>query len=408
MAGASTLELRAADRTRLSVLNAQIQQLHVALNMLCSERQLVNDRLDAYTYPVLTLPNEIVSEIFIQYLPTYPSCPPLLGDGSPTKLGQICRRWRAIAHTTPALWRAVEIFLSEPSYDLSELQLFTTQTWLKRSTLPLSIVMGSEAFTRHRQTALGLLLAHRTRWEYVALSLPYGVGEDSNSALRRIEGSMPFLLELDLQFEAESHLDTLVGSLNVPRLHTAFLDFYHLLLPVQALPWSQLTKLFLNYIETPVAGTILRETVNLTHCRLVFGEDDHGSSDVGILRLPRLQTLIIGAAISSVNIYNLLLALRTAALRRLYIDAKIISPGAPGAEHLRLVSVINAFGCKLEKLGITTGSHSLQEFQTALPEVARIELVYGFKLLTEDWGHWNLVDLHGSGTHEGETDPEPL
>ncbi|KAJ7074016.1 hypothetical protein C8F01DRAFT_1242294 [Mycena amicta] len=124
MAGmASTPQLRAADRTRLSVLNTQIEQLRIALNAVFSEQTLIQDRLDAYTYPVLTLPNEIVSEIFIQYLSSYPSCPPLLGEGSPTKLAQICRRWREIAHATPALWRAIEFNMWEPSTE--NLQLST-------------------------------------------------------------------------------------------------------------------------------------------------------------------------------------------------------------------------------------------------------------------------------------------
>ncbi|KAJ7074040.1 hypothetical protein C8F01DRAFT_1242315 [Mycena amicta] len=122
---ASTPELRAADRTRLSALDAQIEPLKTTLDALCSERTLIQDRLAAYTYPVLTIPNEIVSEIFMQYIPIYPACPPLLGDGSPTKLAQICRHWRQIAHATPMLWRAIELFLSESLLDASTLQLDT-------------------------------------------------------------------------------------------------------------------------------------------------------------------------------------------------------------------------------------------------------------------------------------------
>ncbi|KAJ7074036.1 hypothetical protein C8F01DRAFT_1043119 [Mycena amicta] len=142
---ASTPELRAADRTRLSALDAQIEPLKTALDALCAERMLIQDRLDSYTYPVLTLPTEIVSEIFIQYIPIYPACPPLLGDGSPTKLAQICRHWREIAHATPMLWRAIELFLSDSLLDACTSQLDTAKTWLERSrALPLSILIGRE------------------------------------------------------------------------------------------------------------------------------------------------------------------------------------------------------------------------------------------------------------------------
>ncbi|KAJ7705931.1 hypothetical protein B0H14DRAFT_2415857, partial [Mycena olivaceomarginata] len=53
--------------------------------------------------PVLTLPNEIISEIFVQFLPVYPLSSPSTGPFSPTLLTQICRRWREIALTTPLL-----------------------------------------------------------------------------------------------------------------------------------------------------------------------------------------------------------------------------------------------------------------------------------------------------------------
>ncbi|KAJ7741114.1 hypothetical protein B0H16DRAFT_1378380, partial [Mycena metata] len=65
---------------------------------------------DASTYPVLTLPAKLVSEIFIHFLPAYPKRPPIKGVLSPFTLGQICRTWRDIALSMPRLWRAVEMF----------------------------------------------------------------------------------------------------------------------------------------------------------------------------------------------------------------------------------------------------------------------------------------------------------
>ncbi|KAJ7769251.1 hypothetical protein B0H14DRAFT_3509476 [Mycena olivaceomarginata] len=67
----------AADRARLADLDAQILDLERSLSALRSQRQPVFERLSACTYPVLTLPNEITTEIFIHFLPNYPSCPPL-------------------------------------------------------------------------------------------------------------------------------------------------------------------------------------------------------------------------------------------------------------------------------------------------------------------------------------------
>jgi hypothetical protein len=42
----------------------------------------------------LTLPNEIVSEIFVHFVPPYPESPAFTGILSPATLSQICRQWR--------------------------------------------------------------------------------------------------------------------------------------------------------------------------------------------------------------------------------------------------------------------------------------------------------------------------
>ncbi|KAJ6526043.1 hypothetical protein B0H19DRAFT_1197750 [Mycena capillaripes] len=53
------------------------------------------------TCPALSLPNELVSDIFVRFLPVYPKLPPPIGLLSPYLLCHICRRWRNIALTTP-------------------------------------------------------------------------------------------------------------------------------------------------------------------------------------------------------------------------------------------------------------------------------------------------------------------
>ncbi|KAJ6472289.1 hypothetical protein C8R47DRAFT_918122, partial [Mycena vitilis] len=65
------------------------------------ERNVVQARVDDFAYPVFTLPNEIVAEVFLQFLPAYPNQPRSSGVLSPMMLGQICHRWREIAWSTP-------------------------------------------------------------------------------------------------------------------------------------------------------------------------------------------------------------------------------------------------------------------------------------------------------------------
>jgi hypothetical protein len=81
------------------------------LRALDARRKVLKAHLDAYIYPVLTLPNEIVSEIFLHTLPSALSdhCPS--STQGPLLLGQICRKWREIALFTPALWSNIALTL---------------------------------------------------------------------------------------------------------------------------------------------------------------------------------------------------------------------------------------------------------------------------------------------------------
>ncbi|KAJ6478068.1 hypothetical protein C8R47DRAFT_1323142 [Mycena vitilis] len=96
-----------ADRARVAELAAAIPMLERSLSALRDEKTRLQARLDAVKYPVLTLPNEIVSEIFFHFLPVYPLCPPFVGTLSPTTLTHICRRWREIALAASVLWSAL-------------------------------------------------------------------------------------------------------------------------------------------------------------------------------------------------------------------------------------------------------------------------------------------------------------
>ncbi|KAJ7023452.1 hypothetical protein C8F04DRAFT_1240177 [Mycena alexandri] len=80
----------ADDRVRIADVKAKILELEHALSSLREEKELLQGRLDAYTYPVLTLPNEIAAET------VYPQTPPFIGRSFPSVLGQICSKWREI------------------------------------------------------------------------------------------------------------------------------------------------------------------------------------------------------------------------------------------------------------------------------------------------------------------------
>ncbi|KAJ7277289.1 hypothetical protein C8J57DRAFT_1019439, partial [Mycena rebaudengoi] len=126
----------------LAEIDSSIAYHLARITELENRRAAVQVQLGRYTYPVLTLPPEITSETFVQCLPhgnvsPHPSTAPLI-------LLVICRAWRDLAISTPALWTRLEMSLNEdsahPGLRSAETSEELIQTWFHRArSLPLSL-----------------------------------------------------------------------------------------------------------------------------------------------------------------------------------------------------------------------------------------------------------------------------
>ncbi|KAJ7804830.1 hypothetical protein B0H14DRAFT_1610709 [Mycena olivaceomarginata] len=183
------LSTLAADRAHITRLGAQIQDLECSLAALRLERSVPQARLDSYTYPVLTFPTDITSEIFVHFLPAYPLCPPLTGLLSPTLLTRICHDWRAIALATPLLWRAIELSKSG-----AYRRVLVSDMLSRSSSCPLSISIDERESGDHSNQPdpkyLPAVLPQCERWECATLHLV--------ASPRPFPGPMPLLRQLDL------------------------------------------------------------------------------------------------------------------------------------------------------------------------------------------------------------------
>ncbi|KAF8207692.1 hypothetical protein K438DRAFT_1755126 [Mycena galopus ATCC 62051] len=244
------------------------------------EQALAQQRLQSYIYPVLTLPPEIVSEIFIHIIPQYPCCPPLTGTLSPTSLTHICRKWRAIALSTPALWRAIQLSLDSLPV---EGQVHISDQWLKRSgSCRFSIQL--DGYLGRIANVLTSVFRHATRWECLKLEVsPY--------QLRELEGSnMPLLSHLDLRLHEDSEVAVdAIAFRDLPLLRSVTLN--DIAASWVILPWDQLTSLVLNSVYLHECVPILQQTSNLAHCELhIFASD---ADTIHVIDLPCLQSLVL-------------------------------------------------------------------------------------------------------------------
>ncbi|KAJ7227870.1 hypothetical protein B0H12DRAFT_235336 [Mycena haematopus] len=252
-----------ADRVRLLDLEARIMDLERSLSALRTEQFLVQERLDAYKYPVLTLPDKLTSEIFIHFLPIYPDRPPLIGLDSPTSLTHICRHWREVALATPTVWRAIKF---ADDLDVRE-QSRHICAWVRRSgSCPLSIEIDMENGFTTRPVFTEPLVMSSPRWEHFKLRVP-------TFFLPKLGGPMPMLRSLYL---AVSIFDDVFAFYEVPQLRTVVLT--------SAGSEVTLPCLSLKYVGINRCIQILAQTLNLVQCDLALYYDN-GLDDPALVGL---------------------------------------------------------------------------------------------------------------------------
>ncbi|KAJ7639753.1 hypothetical protein DFH06DRAFT_1335422 [Mycena polygramma] len=371
----------AADRERVTALNAHILELEASMKSLKAERKMAQARLDAYRYPVSTLPNEIVSEIFIHFLPVYPKCPPQTGRLSPYLLCRICRKWRNIAFATPALWRAIAITWDdiqgfEQKYDL-------LKNWLKLSgSCLLSIKLSGDLDDLggpRRRHFLRTVADHRVRWEHLSSPRLHEIIPEITSP------AFPCLRSLKVV--EEEYEPTAPSFLAAPLLRKVALPMY-LDAYTPIFPWSQLTVLSVGRIESTQCAVVLKLVVNINYCHLcIIGDDDFAS--LQNVTLPYLDTLILDSAfelyhfngfLQSRSQGSLLDKLNLPALRRLKVSQDMLDSEDPIATVVQLAT---KSARNLRTLCVP-GAQFPYLYEQALPSVALLILPRGGKLDTTD------------------------
>ncbi|KAJ6452464.1 hypothetical protein C8R45DRAFT_1223510 [Mycena sanguinolenta] len=322
-----------ADRKCRLDIEARILDLERSISTLRTEQARVQERLNSYKYPVLTLPNELTSEIFLHFLPIYPESPPLIGPHSPTSLAQVCRQWREIALKTPELWRAIGLRGNVPYKHWREISAIWTA---RPGTCPLSIDIRLAFSNRSLPEMCTEVVAHRARWEHLTLSAPLSAFPVFNgpASLQTLDLNISNLDGDDFEFHGLPFLRHVVAT--------------GLVVSKVTLPWGQLTSLTL-YAEASQCLSVLRQASNLVHCHLDLWISDGFDSDQveRDIALPCLESLLMNAY--GLSMLGLLNSLIVPALRELQFEEAALGANAISS----LQSFIAKSGCKLEKVDIT-------------------------------------------------------
>ncbi|KAF7313033.1 F-box domain-containing protein [Mycena kentingensis (nom. inval.)] len=397
----------ASDRARLEEIDnirSTLPPSDTSHSRLQHERRAIRSRLLDYTYPILTLPNELVVEIIKQTMPEWPDMPALIGPeagmatllDSPTTLLGICRLWRTLALQTPVLWSRIEV-------DGRDQDLEIARTWLQRSaTQPLSLSFDCENVKADsggeisQKMVLDLLCVHRSRWEYVKFYV-YG-----SRALKALSGDAPLLVDAHISADRLGYERTPIRLRDAP-LRTLYLwgEAYDL----ESVSWKQLTCLMLFCTEFEYCAPVLREATGLLHCKLLLRDI---TAEAIHITLPRLQTLVIQTDDDIDGEVDCLGHFTLPAVRRLELDRVFLEFPGPGPGPT-ISAFVARSQCRLERLQITEFGRMGDETSASLAEcvdATQRELlavnvsVHGYAMNRQHDYKWWLKDVYWGGEED--------
>ncbi|KAJ6544368.1 hypothetical protein B0H19DRAFT_300426 [Mycena capillaripes] len=264
------------------------------------------------------------------------------------------RQWRAIALTTPLLWRAIRINFSRDDSDkrlAAHLELM--EAWLLRSrNCPLSLTLSPSLDRRSHLTNSALLpqflqilqiaVLYCQRWEHVELCTLF-------QHLSFIQGEMPLLRDLkvgpsDLPGDDEPQLRLFN---HAPQLETVTLTRYFLKSAME-LPWAQSTHVTAECLYPDECVEILRDATHLIHFEIhdVCFSADVEDVSVSPAQSSYLRSLILHVTDNGpIDLSIVLDGLTLSALRKL----RIYEPGIT-LNSLQLKAFIARSHCSLEEL----------------------------------------------------------
>ncbi|KAJ7334294.1 hypothetical protein DFH08DRAFT_303764 [Mycena albidolilacea] len=250
------------DYLRRELVDVETKIEHGATPPLTKRKKAIMLQLDNIVYPILTLPSEITSEIFVQSV----GSPYTMSHHPPIIFIRICRVWRTIALTTPQLWTTLCLHFNGNDYPPEGLARFVAQFTDRAKNLPLSSTFHGFAGGIAGHDLAAILERQAPRLRDLVLSM-----EVLDFPILSKERQFPALEKLTLGGFCFARSDS-----DVPNMMHTFLDAPQLRQVVLhtgvtrehfLLPWSQLVKFAVATISTADCLQILRDAPMLKTCR---------------------------------------------------------------------------------------------------------------------------------------------
>lgn len=194
---------------RLLYLDTHISRLEQILDKARRERQWIRESIDihvAATAPVHHIPDEILSNIFLE---TIPPLELIIRDPQnhnnflqhlPWTASQVCQRWRNIAISSPQLWSVIAFSIPGPfsGRQIQDIAQLVKECLSRSRDAPLSlqIISGENAGLDDDGCQLSILrqiVSQAERWQNVSLNI---MGSNCYDIVCNIKGRMSRLRRL--------------------------------------------------------------------------------------------------------------------------------------------------------------------------------------------------------------------
>ncbi|KAJ7693867.1 hypothetical protein B0H17DRAFT_1058503 [Mycena rosella] len=289
-------DLRAQAQDLISAISCQ-QQI---LDSLKAQLEDVQRQLHSIVYPVLTLPPEITSEIFVHCLSPSRRLAIVDAKEAPLLLMHVCSAWRGVAVSSPVLWATLDINATSVAPHFSEI----FAVWLQRAgQCQLSVKIGSsllEIGDSDFDGFWGTFRRHSGEMRSLELNLTRPDFERMNTHLL----AFPLLQNLGIHFA--EHDTSLKMFDHVPMLHELCMNYAP---PTILLPWQRLTKFTAKWYTLTECLEALRLMPNIVECHFssLIEEDSPPAS----ISHPKMQSFTLFDSATDILDFLTLPALHT-------------------------------------------------------------------------------------------------
>ncbi|KAJ7450370.1 hypothetical protein FB451DRAFT_1527490 [Mycena latifolia] len=271
-------------RDSLVEIDAALFHHRRLVHQLEERRQAVQSQLDAVIYPIFMLPLEITAEIFLQCLASSRNKNPHPYHFPTVFLG-ICRQWRAIALSIPALWASIHLDfdydMPRTFYDEGGVEGFVDRCFKLACARPLSLALRGlveEGLGSARVSSI--IRSHAPRIQSLELEMDLfefdGIDIGPLSSLQNLTIGLPYNEREELSLANPIQIFA-----TAPQLRAVHLR-YNANPATTWLPWEQLTTFTGDGFTIDDCLDVLHLTPSLIDCTFTVARDSETTTTTPI------------------------------------------------------------------------------------------------------------------------------